>query len=165
MGADSAGVGGYYIERRADSKVFVNGEFIIGFTTSFRMGQLLRYGFCPPKPTEGKDIFEYMVTDFVDAVRNRLKSGGFAATKDGEESGGTFLVGYRGRLFNVQNDYQVAEQFGDYAACGCGQDIALGSMFSTKGKPTEERIRTALEAAEEYNAGVRGPFNILKLGG
>lgn len=165
MGADSAGVGGYYIERRKDEKVFLNGEFIIGFTSSFRMGQLLRFKFSPPKMKEGQDIYEFMVSDFVEGVRQCLKAGGYSKVDNNEETGGTFLVGYRGRLFTVAADFQVSELLGDYAAVGCGSDIALGSMYSSKGKVVVERIMTALEAAEEFSAGVRGPFNILKLGG
>jgi len=165
MGADSAGVGGYYIQRQANSKVFINGDFIMGFTSSFRMGQILQYSFSPPAMKENQDLFAYMATDFIDGVRDCLKSGGYASINNNEETGGTFLVGYKGRLFTIFDDFQVSEQLENYAAVGCGQDIALGSMYSTKGQPIEDRIRIALEAAEEYSAGVRGPFNILKLGG
>lgn len=165
MGGDSAGVAGYSIQRRADCKVFVSGDFIMGFTSSFRMGQILQYSFTPPIMKENQDLFAYMATDFADGIRDCLKAGGYARINSNEESGGTFLVGYKGRLFTIEDDFQISEQLENYAAVGCGQDIALGSMFSTKGQPIEQRIRTALEAAEEYSAGVRGPFNILKLGG
>lgn len=166
MGADSAGVGGYSIKRRKDSKIFINGEFIMGFTTSFRMGQLLRFKFTPPKQKENQDIYEFMVSDFVEGVRQCLKDGGYSKITNNEESGGTFIVGYRGRLFTIDSDFQVGELFGNYASCGCGSDIALGSLFSTEGKEmkTPERIMLALQAAEEFSAGVRGPFNIIKLG-
>lgn len=165
MGADSAGAAGYSIYRRKDEKVFTNGKFIMGFTSSFRMGQLLRYSFSPPTRKEGQDLFNYMVNDFVEAVRKCLKDGGYTKIERNEETGGMFLVGYQGRLFRIECDFQVAEVMDNYAAVGCGEDVALGSMFSTKDKPMEARIRTALEAAEEYSAAVRGPFNIIKLGG
>jgi hypothetical protein len=106
-----------------------------------------------------------MVTDFVDGLRECFKRGGYSKISDNEENGGTFLVGHKGRLFTIDSDFQVGEQVEDYAAVGCGDDIALGSMYSTIGKPVEERIRTALQAAEAFSTGVRGPFNILKLGG
>ena len=163
MGADSAGVSDCYLQTRADSKVFINGEFIFGFTSSFRMGQLLRYKFTPPSRKEGQDIFNYMVTDFVEGVRECLKTGGYTRISDNEETGGTFLVGYRNRLFCIDNDFQVAELIGQYASVGCGRDIALGSLYSTNGQQAEFRIKTALEAAQEYNSAVRGPFSILKI--
>lgn len=43
IGGDSAGVDGLNITIRKDSKVFKINKFIIGYTSSFRMGQLLRF--------------------------------------------------------------------------------------------------------------------------
>jgi hypothetical protein len=161
LGGDSAGVSGLDLDVRADAKVFKNGPFLFGFTTSFRMGQLLRFKFKPPAHEEGLDTYEYMVTRFVDAVRECLKEGGYARKKDEEERGGTFLVGYRGRLFYVAGDYQVGEEACGFHAVGCGDRIALGSLYSTQGHPPRARVRLALEAAERFSAGVRGPFVVL----
>src|SRR6476620_5754324 len=107
IGGDSAGVAGYALTVRADEKVFQNGDFLMGFTTSFRMGQLLRFKFKAPYHKSEMDTYEYMVTEFVDAVRQCLKDGGYAQIKHGEETGGSFLVGYRGELFAIDGDYQV----------------------------------------------------------
>lgn len=160
IGGDSAGVAGMELKVRADQKVFANGPIVMGFTDSFRMGQLLRYAFqCPPQ-LPSKAIEEYMVMDFVDAVRECLKEGGFAKEESGQESGGTFLVGYRGRLFEVSGDYQVGEALDGFSAVGSGAQVALGALYATRGREPEERLLTALEAAERYNAGVRGPFVI-----
>lgn len=160
IGGDSAGVDGRYgLVVRNDRKVFRAGEFIMGFTTSFRMGQLLQFGFSPPKPREDVDVFEYMVTEFVDSARSRMKSGGFARSKDSADQGGTFLVGYRGRLFHVADDFQVGESSHGFDACGCGDLIALGSLLSTREwTDPQARLRQALEAAQHFSAGVRGPF-------
>ena len=107
IGGDSAGVGGMSLTVRADEKVFQNGDFLMGFTTSFRMGQLLRYSLKPPRTHPDDDIHQYMVVDFVNAVRGCLKAGGYASKEHEVESGGTFLVGYAGHLFTVDSDYQV----------------------------------------------------------
>lgn len=163
IGGDSAGVGGLDLTVRSDEKVFRNGEFLFGFTSSFRMGQLLRFSFSPPSRAEGMDDYKYLVTTFIDEVRSTLKSGGFATSKDGGEAGGTFLLGYRGKLYVVHSDYQVGLAADGWDACGCGEQIANGSMFSTIGKPPRERIETALKAAERFSAGVRGPFTTLEI--
>ena len=160
MGGDSAGVNGLDITVRADTKVFRNGEMLIGFTSSFRMGQLLHYRLEPPHRDPEADVFRYMVVDFVDAVRNCLKDGGYAHRSNDVETGGTFMVGYEGRLFSVQSDYQVGEAVRGYHAIGCGADYALGSLASTEGLPAEERVRKALEVAELFSGGVRAPFTI-----
>ena len=161
IGADSAGVAGFSMHLRADEKVFRNGEFVMGFTTSFRMGQLLRWKFNPPVRREGVANFEYMATEFVDAARKCFKDGGFAQKKDERESAGCFIVGLRGQLFYVADDYQVGELLDEYMAVGCGQDLALGSLFSTEGMGPEERIETALQAAARFSAGVRPPFHVI----
>jgi hypothetical protein len=68
IGADSAGVQGYNVTCRSDEKVFQNKDFILGFTSSFRMGQLLRYSFNPPTQPANKDDMHYLATDFITAV-------------------------------------------------------------------------------------------------
>ena len=167
MGGDSAGIAGYNLSIRADEKVFQNGPFLMGFTTSFRMGQLLRYKLEPPKhpfDDDGKliDTYKFMATAFIDSVRKCLKDGGYAQKDKEQEWGGTFLVGYKGRLFEIEGDYQVGESVDKFKAVGCGQQIALGNLCATKGKQPKERVDAALKAAEKYSAGVRGPFAILK---
>jgi hypothetical protein len=89
-----------------------------------------------------------------------LKAGGFARTNDGAESGGTFLVGYRGVVYEVNSDYQVGIPAHAFAAVGCGSQIALGSLFTTIGRgfSVSTRIDLALRAAECFSAGVRAPF-------
>jgi ATP-dependent protease HslVU (ClpYQ) peptidase subunit len=161
IGGDSAGVSGWDLTIRADSKVFRVGEFLMGFTTSFRMGQLIRYAFTPPKVEPGDDVFRYMTVDFVDAVRECLKKGGFAKKDKDAEEGGDFLVGFRGRLFWVASDYQVCESSQGYDAVGCGQAYAKGAFSATEGLPPTARLTKALMAAERHSAGVRGPFKII----
>lgn len=169
IGGDSAGVSGLDLSVRADRKVFTNGDFVMGFTTSFRMGQLLQFAFKPPKRHPTMDVMTFMVTDFIDALRACLKRGGFASRKDESESAGTFLVGYAGRLFRIDEDYQVGEAACGYAAVGCGSALALGALFvaqsaAVKPKDFESVVRVALHAAQAHSAGVRDPFHIVKGG-
>ena len=167
VGGDSAGTDSSFGQRvRADVKVFTKtggrAEWIFGFTSSYRMGQLIRYAFDPPTvPEEDEDIDKYMVTEFVDALRDCFKEGGYLEKENGVDSGGTFLVGVRGRLYEIEDDFQVARPSTGYEAVGCGGDIAIGALYATPKMAAERRVRTALEAAERNSAGVRGPFTIL----
>ena len=43
MGCDSAAVGGGNIFTTRLKKVFKRGKFLIGYSTSFRMGQVIQY--------------------------------------------------------------------------------------------------------------------------
>ena len=160
MGGDSAGVSGLDMTVRADPKVFRNGHLIIGCTSSFRMRDLLQYGFVPPEQTE-PDMTRWMVRDVIPAMRACFKDGGFASKDAEKESGGTLLVGCHGRLFFVDGDYQVGIPQDGFMAVGCGDQVAHGSLFSTAGLPPEERVLIALRAAERFSAGVRAPFVVL----
>lgn len=164
IGADSAGVGGLDIKLRKDVKAFKNDEFLIGFTTSFRMGQLLQYSFSPPKIYE-LDLFHYMVTLFVDAVRNCFKNGGYASKNNEAEIGGTFLIGVRGRLFKIESDYQVSEVYDDFDSCGCGESYAIGALEVLKDSTltAKQKIIKSLEVAEKFSAGVSAPFNVVEI--
>lgn len=161
IGGDSAGVDARLeMSVRRDRKVFRNGEFVMGFTTSFRMGQILAFAFTPPKPREGEDLLAYMVKDFIPVARTAMKDGGYSKIEHHQEEGGTFLVGFRGRLFRVDADFQVGENQLPFDACGCGQSIALGSLFSSGRLTPRARLVEALRAAESFSAGVRAPFVI-----
>jgi ATP-dependent protease HslVU (ClpYQ) peptidase subunit len=170
MGADSAGVGGMDLKTRKDPKVFIKencimGNMIIGYTSSFRMGQLLRYSLNVPDLQYNEDVFKYMATKFVNETRNCFKEGGYSVISNNEESGGEFLVGFKGRLFCIYSDFQVEELHNEYNAVGCGASYALGSLYSTSSMSINPSVRVtlALEASEAFSAGVRGPFNILSI--
>ena len=152
-----------HIVSRSDPKVFRNGPFLFGFTTSFRMGQLLRYSLKLPNHPDKMDVSCFMATLFVAAVRKCLSDGGWASKKDEHECGGVFLVGYRGHLFGIDCDFQAGETTDGINAVGCGQSLALGAVHATKGKPPRSRILAGLRAAEYYSTGVRGPFVVRKV--
>ncbi len=158
VGGDSAGVAGWNLTVRADQKVFKNGSMIMGFTSSFRMGQLLRHAFTVPDHDPRTDIDKYMVTTFINAVRQCLKDGGMASKSNEVEQGGCFLVGYRGQLFEIDSDYQVGKPIDGFAAVGCGAQVAHGALYATSELDPRKRVLLALEAAERFSAGVRGPF-------
>ena len=155
---DSAGVSGTSIDIRADEKVFSNGPFIMGFTSSFRMGQLLRYKFDPPKQTVSQNDMEYMVVNFIDTVRKCFTDNGFGSTA----MGGDFLVGYKGKLYRISGDFQVGIPTDPYYAIGCGSDLALGAMYASVGKKPEQRMTLALQAASKFSVGVAPPFVVIK---
>ncbi|MFJ9902644.1 hypothetical protein ACIRVK_07015 [Streptomyces sp. NPDC101152] len=158
LAGDSAGSDGHQLTIRRDRKVFTNGPYVFGFTTSFRMGQLLHHAFEPPHPEGALDRF--MTTTFVNAVRTCLKDGGWARKDSEQEQAGTFLVGVHGRLFVLYGDYQVGEPVDRYAAVGCGDELALGALHATACldlKP-RQRLTAALRAADHHSGGVAAPY-------
>ena len=156
IGGDSACVAGLSITVRKDPKVFINGPFIMGFTSSFRMGHLLHHSFKPPKQSKKISDIKYMNTKFINAIKKCFEDGGY-------NSGGKFLVGYNGKLYKIDNDFQVGIPMAKFDACGCGEDLCLGSMYSTSELSPNKRIKMALKAAQQFSGGVRKPFIIKSL--
>lgn len=158
MGADSMSASGWDARTTKLKKVFrLKGKFLIGYTTSFRMGQLLEHRL-EVAAQNGEDDMAYMVTVFVEAVRSLLKDNGFSKVDNNKETGGQFLVGYNGRLYLVDSDFQVNEHADGFDACGCGQDYALAAMKALEDLPPRERIKRALEIVASFSNGVQGPF-------
>jgi ATP-dependent protease HslVU (ClpYQ) peptidase subunit len=168
MGGDTlaSDVVGTHVVGRVDEKVFVSSDFIMGFCGSYRVGQLLRYAFVPPDVPSRKDDMAYMVTDFVDALRVVQKDKGSLKKLDDEETHpASILVGWRGNLYAIEEDFDVGRPADDYYAIGAGAYLAFGSLHSTKGlvEDPKQRLLMALEAASAYNAACRGPYTVLSL--
>lgn len=170
IGGDGRASDGWGVHRVDDPKVFVlDDRFLIGFTHTFRLGQLLRYKLNVPmqSPSQSDDV--YMRSIFVDAVRDLLKQYGHAKVDSSVESGGEFLVGYRGVLYHMQNDYSLVRFNGGYDACGSGEHWALGALYaigSLEGESPvspEKQIMLALQAAAQFCAFVSEPFTVLEL--
>lgn len=169
LAGDSAGVGGYDITIRNDPKVFIvrqvkGPDVLIGFTSSFRMGQLLM-ALQVPRDKVG-DPLGFMIQQFVPAVRKLFADGGFLSKENGREEGGKFLVGYRGKLFTIDGDFQVGEPADQYDSIGCGESFALGAMdimLSQKGMDPEKALLAALQIAEKRSGGVRSPFRMVSV--
>lgn len=161
IGGDSAGISGLDITIRADTKVFRTGAYVMGFTTSYRMGQILRYRLNPRKP-DGRNVDRFMATAFVDSVRKCLKEYGWMGEDDHRDSGGTFLVGVGGHLYAIHSDFQIERAADGYNAVGCGQGLALGSLHTTSELDMEadDRVARALTAAAHHSAGVCAPYII-----
>ena len=173
MGADTAGISGNRLFARKDVKLFqrtnpYNNTMLIGFSGSFRMGQLLRYKLVIPKHPENMDAYEYICTIFIDAVRQILTEGGCSKINNNQEEITTFLVAYDNRLFRIDSDYHVGESQYNYDSCGCGENLALASVrtldnYSREIYSGEEIIKTALKISQDLCSSVREPFIILKL--
>lgn len=157
---------------RTDPKVFKVGQFGIGFTDSFRMGQILQYNWKPPVYTPTKNnsnLDKFMRTKFVDSIKEAFQEGGYGKfgsnTDDGDE-GGVFIIAVAGtgRIFTMDSDFHIGESDVPYTAEGSGQELALGSLFSTTTvKTSRKRVRIALDAAAKFNMAVQGPFTIIEV--
>lgn len=145
-----------------NAKVFRAGDYVLGYTTSYRLGQILRYEVDLPQPPKD-DLERFMATEFVDAVSLAFASKGFDR---GLGEYGSILVGVRGQLFGIGAELQVVSGTASYAAVGSGRHHAYGALYAlADSSPLETRAETALRAAQCFTPDVREPFMFVKLEG
>lgn len=168
IGGDSLGGNGYIKTIQSQSKVFRNKTFknvIMGSTNTFRHIDLLKYSdklfdeIDMHKSTELNH--EYMVTKFIPNVITLFKEG--VVNYSETSRGANFIVGAGDKLFEIQEDYSVLEPLLGFCSVGSGEDIAIGSMLTTKDMEmtVPKKIELALKAAEERSCGVQRPFTII----
>lgn len=157
LGGDSAISNSQVVTILKSTKVFKKGPFIIGCEGSFRMLQLLKYDLVIPKLTN-KDIEKYLCTEFAENIKNLVKD----KLSDHEGSKfGSFLIGYKNRLFEFDEDLQVIETLNGVNSIGGGADFALGSLYTSIGQPANVRVMKALEASALYSKTVAKPFVVV----
>lgn len=164
IGADGVAVAeSGTVSAYTDEKLIKGGNFIIGVAGSPRIAQLVRYQLAYPdynRNVYGDNVHHYIATEFVDALRVILDN---EKNKDEfKESNTCFMIGFKGRLFQIHNNFVVKEDTCGYDAMGIDPSIALGVLWTTRDRelPPESRIELALEATKFHNAFVQRPFII-----
>jgi ATP-dependent protease HslVU (ClpYQ) peptidase subunit len=167
MGGDSAMTdeGAGIISRMHLPKVFIKGEYIVGYAGSARFGKLMQHVFIYPdvparlKTSEQLDAFLNGLV--VTSLRKQAQE---LSLEKEEKEDFQVLVGLRGHLFEFDEDWAMFEVGRNYNAIGSGAAVALGSLFTTEvWKDPNKRIRVALEAASLYTPYVGEPFDILSI--
>ena len=116
---------------------------------------------------------QYMVRIFVPALIKCLQSNGFLDDSEGNIGipGSCILVGYQGRVFQIDSNFQIFESTNEYDAIGSGAQIALGSLYALMTPYNQNYhsdklytyIDVSLNAASKFSASVNRPFKILQL--
>lgn len=169
MAADSATVAGLDLRMKRQPKIFLKGEFIIGVTGYTRMQQIMQYAFHPPMQPDDMEQEEYMCTLFVNEFRDVMKNLGYAQKYSEQEYvDSKALIGYRGKLYVMESNFQIMEHIDPYDAVGCGEPFALGALYVQDADNAIEHnphgaLIMALHAATRYSAGVREPFYVRTL--
>jgi len=147
-------------------KVFRAGPWIVGYSGSYRLGQILKFSMTWPEPPEKLD-YEFMATEMVRALHDCLSKQFDSKQPDGAANRHwQILIGYRGKVFGISYKYDVISSSDSHAAIGGGRKVALGALQALAGHPDlspRERVERALEVACKYVPGLRGPFVIESL--
>lgn len=164
MGGDAWAGGDYSGFVIANKKVFKSSNgLLVGYTTSFRMGQILEYHVSCDKIVM-QDPLHYLIMTYIPAVREAFQLHGYLWVENARESAGQFLVALSGRIFCIDSNFQVLEPDEPYTAIGSGEAYALGALYATYKEDTDPMslCRVALEAAAAFASSVRAPFDYIE---
>lgn len=160
IGGDSVASDGNSLLTTNFPKVFRIGKLLFGFSGSYRGAQLVKEGLRPPPHFKALSDYQYIVTKLVPTIAAVYEKGGFC-----DESGTSFLIGYRGRLYWLVPGFNVYLPVDNYHATGSSTAYVLGSLHASADTDwtPRHRLQVAFEAAAYYDIAVRGPFVIEEL--
>lgn len=168
MGADSCAAGDWFYYPCDRPKIFKKEHLLIGFTSTYRWGDILEHELEVPRFISGRQLaMTYLVKELVPAIRRAMDKSGHLHKEDGVEDGGTALIGCDGQVFIIQDDFSIlpGPEYG--IACGCGQEVAMAAlkamMLCGTTVDPEMQIYYALRTAGEMTNGVCGPYHMIKM--
>jgi hypothetical protein len=133
-------------------KVFKVSNLVIGYTTSFRMGQLLKYSIVYPEIKNAEQFnIEFVINEIIPKIRECFKVNGFLSINNSVEEGGEFLISSFGKIFCIESDFQVQEFNDGIYTCGSGGNIALAVMKALKEIDPVFKILRAIEIVSEID--------------
>lgn len=162
MGADSGCFYGYDISQT--EKLVKKQDIVLGLTGVSRLSQIIKYFVTIPKRPKNINDEEYVVVHLAESIRKAFKDAGqMTIDNNREDFEARILLGYRARLYTIDSALHVNPIQLDYWSIGCGGPYALGSLATPEDCSVEDKIMNALEIAEKFSAGVRGPFKIISV--
>jgi ATP-dependent protease HslVU (ClpYQ) peptidase subunit len=155
LGGDIQGTGGNTKVVHTQPKVFIRGGVAFGYTSSYRFGQIVEHCMDTPVPPAGdEDIYRWLITVLAPSMKDALGRHGY-------QGGGNCLVGVRGQLWEMQDDFSVIRSKLGYATVGSGMEYALGSIFADQASrpprtdsEAAQMARNAVQAAGTFSPSV-----------
>lgn len=144
-------------------KWFTKGTLTFGWAGDARPAQIVEHDLHYRGPRKGEKSLPYLVKVVTKSIHNGLRDAGCNLRHPGatDETGTSFLVVFRGKLYMIQGDYSIVRSPRGCAAIGVGSDIALGAVSALRGRlPPQEAVKEALTLAAEWCCQVEGPFHV-----
>ncbi len=169
LGGDKAASTEYDSRITTMPKIFKVGDFHFGYTTSFFMGQILQYGFTPPTRPVGISDQEYLFIHVRNELTKLFEREKFGVRNENsiEKLFGTFIIVYRGRVYEVLSNMAMLEYVDAVTVVGCGVHCALGAIYSIQqhvhDMPAEQIIRSALRSCSMILTGVSEECDIIHI--
>lgn len=100
----------------------------MGYTSSFRMGQLLTYNLNLPDQKANQTFAQYLVLEVIPLIRKLFKEEWGARDTTQDIGGGQFIILHDHVIYEVQGDFSVLQPKTQITSVGSGTYHAIASM-------------------------------------
>lgn len=139
-------------------KITKNNGYLIAGSGDSSACDILQHIFIPPVPnaSERKNLYRFMITKFIPAMRECLEENDYKADPSDKESGFSMLIAFDGELFDISDDFSVLVSEDGIYGVGNGAKWAMGALHAGAS------VQEALEIAAKKDIYTSGPFQIIK---
>ena len=140
----------------------------LGYTTSFRMGQLLNYNLNLPEQDASQTFSQYLVIKVIPIILQMFKEEWGARDASQDVGGGQFIILHNHTIYEVQEDFSVLQPKTRITAVGSGTYHAIAAMQAyievenESKKPLHERIKSIFKIVSDNVTSVSEEFDVLK---
>ncbi|EON7637319.1 hypothetical protein ABV23_RS02340 [Escherichia coli] len=100
----------------------------MGYTSSFRMGQLLTYKLDLPEQQSNQTFSQYLVLEVIPRIRTLFKEEWGARDTTQDVGGGQFIILHNHTIYEVQGDFSVLQPKTQITSVGSGTYHAIAAM-------------------------------------
>jgi ATP-dependent protease HslVU (ClpYQ) peptidase subunit len=139
-------------------KITKNNGWLIAGAGDVQPCDIMQYIFVPPVPTvkERENLYKFMITKFVPAMRECLEENGWKPDPNDKESGFDMLFAFDGEVFDIGDDFSVLLNGEGIYGIGNGSQFAIGALNAGAS------VEKSLEIAANNDVYTSGPFQIVK---
>jgi ATP-dependent protease HslVU (ClpYQ) peptidase subunit len=164
MGADTAITAGNIQLQASGVKMFRVKDLVIAGVGYLRPIQSIHYGLGVPRHPKGISNEEYVIGHLIPKLADCIEaSDGVAEPMDSHAMSCSLLIGYRGNLFHIAEDFACTQPSNPYYAIGSGGSYAMAALALLEGAPPRERMELAMEVTSMFDPWVTAPFDILQV--
>ena len=159
MGADAQVSDGARPNRHPKmEKITKNNGWLIAGSGDSQPCDVIQHIFIPPVPSakERENLYKFMITKFVPAMRECLDENGYKPDPNDKEQSFSMLFAFDGEVFDIGDDFSVMLNSDGIYGVGNGSQFAIGALYAGTS------VEKALEIASNNDIYTSGPFQIVK---
>lgn len=166
MGGDSATTAWpNCVEVATGKKIFLyGGDMLLGSAGALRTSQIIRHSQPFRRQFPEESVMDYLVNGIAEPMRDVLKERGASRVEANEESSlNWWLLGYQGKVYEIDGGFAIANSVRGFTAIGSGRDFALAAMVAFKNLEPKQRILESLKIVGQFDSFVKPPYYVLEL--